>query len=119
MDQNEIHRIILAKLDKIEEKTDHKYSSLEKELVNVKIDIANALKIISGHSTIISYYKTESDGAKDQLIEQQRKKIEENEKLEKERNKKILYTLISVISFILVTIGAVNKDLIKVLTLGV
>jgi len=100
-------------------KTNGRVGVLEDELITAKRDIADALKIISGHSTIISYYKTEADKAKDNLISEQEKKIEKMESDNQAFNKRVMYTTISVVIFILVTLGLVDKDLIKVLVSGV
>jgi chromosome segregation ATPase len=100
-------------------KTNGRVGVLEDELITAKRDIADALKIISGHSTIISYYKTEADKARDNLISEQEKKIEKMESDNQAFNKRVMYTTISVVIFILVTLGLVDKDLIKVLVSGV
>jgi hypothetical protein len=126
LDQNkQIHDLIISKLDLIQAqttKTNGRVSTLEKELVDAKNDIAEALRIISGHSTIIKYYKEESDKAKDQLIENQAKKIERDAE-EKERrdteeknsNKRIMYGSVIAIVIILGTLGLLNINTLKLI----
>jgi len=122
-EHKEIHELILSKLNSIEstgeetkelgKKTNGRVTNLELELVAAKKDIANALTIISGHSTIISYYKQESDKAKDNLILEQSKKIERDELAKEVFNKRVIYTLVLLVLFTLASVGLVNKDLIK------
>lgn len=95
-------------------KTNGRVGVLEDELIKVKADIANALKVISGHSTIISYYRQEKDKAQEDLIKQQQEKIEKMN-LEKEQfNKRVIISIISAIGFILISLGLVNKEVFKI-----
>lgn len=115
-EHKEIHELILSNLEQIKEqttKTNGRVTNLEKELLGAKNDIAEALKIISGHSTIISYYKQESDKAKDNLILEQAKKIERDELAKEVFNKRVIYTLVLLVLFTLASVGLINKDLIK------
>lgn len=114
----QIHDLIISKLDKIETQTtltNGRVTNLEKELIEAKNDIAQALVIISGHSGVIKYYKEESDRAKDLLIENQAKKIERDIAEKEKFNKRVLYGLVIVVLFILGTIGIVREDFIKLL----
>lgn len=121
--QKQIHDLIISKLESIEstgletkelgKKTNGRVTNLELELVVTKKDIAEALKIISGHSTIISYYKQESDKAKDNLIENLEKKVERDDLAKEVFNKRVIYTLVLLVLFTLASVGLINKDLIK------